>query len=435
MLTQLRRRALETEDWLRYHPLVRDLYSQYELWRGRAIDSETPQALARAIQRRCAAARLATDPAAEARIQAEIRRRVRALVGRPLDWAEHIADFHDPHVPRAALLKPYVGPREKGVVYIAFESQWVKLLSIADLRGFADRYTLVVGPSGSPHNLISYAFPALYPADAIFTLISHPRDPEVFRGISDKLIVVPLYASSWVNPSLFTPVPRAERPYDLIMVACFGKFKRHQALFAALRDMPRDLKLLLIGQDQDGRTAETIREIARWYGVADRFDVRSNQGYHAVAQAFCQARASVILSRREGSCVAVAESLFADTPAALLRGAAVGSQVFVNEQTGRLLAEDDLARELTAFVAESGRYRPRAWAEEHISCFRSSQVLNDALRRHALASGQEWTRDIVTLQRTPNPEPARPEDRQALAPEYALIRDHFGLQFGPRRAP
>jgi len=42
-----------------------------------------------------------------------------------------------------------------------------------------------------------------------------------------------------------------------------------------------------------------------------------------------------VLSRREGSCVVVAESMFADTPVALLDNAVIGSRAFINDQTGR----------------------------------------------------------------------------------------------------
>src|SRR5581483_1285910 len=86
MRTLLQRRALETEDFLRYSPFVRDLYSRYQLWRGRAPGGDDAQALARALNRQCSAARMASDPAAEARIQASIVRQVRALGERPFDW-------------------------------------------------------------------------------------------------------------------------------------------------------------------------------------------------------------------------------------------------------------------------------------------------------------------------------------------------------------
>lgn len=425
-----KRLRLEAQDRLRYHPLVRRLLRRVQLWRDRPPAADDPQAVARSIARLCAAARLAEGEPAEWRILERIRERVARLDESRLDWKEFQPEIDVPRVAKAVVLKPYLGPRERGVVYISFEMEWVKLLRIRDRDEFARRYAVIVAPSGSPHNLVNYVFPAAFPAP-VFTQISNPHDEEVLPRISERLFVVPLYASHWVNPALFRPVPRGERPYDLIMVAAFGPYKRHHVLFAALRRMPKDLRVLLIGQDHGDRTAETIREVARWYGVEDRFTLLANQSYAAVTQAFCQARASIILSRREGSCVAVAESLMADAPAAVLAGAELGSRVFLNDQTGRMLREADLARELTAFVREADRFHPRHWAEANISCWRSSEVLNDVLRRQALARGEAWTQDLAAMQWSPDPRHARPEDAERLAPERRTICEQFGLDVGP----
>jgi glycosyltransferase involved in cell wall biosynthesis len=424
-----RRLAVDFEDRLRYHPLVRGGLGRVKLWRNRAPNTDDPQALARSIVQLCAAARLATNAAHEARIEERIVARVQQLDERRLDWTEFIPAIHVPRLAKAVILKPYLGPRERGVVFVSFEIEWVRLLRLRDREEFARRYTVIVAPSSSPHNLVNYVFPATF-GEPIFTLISNPADQQVLPRVSPRLIVVPLYASHWVNPDRYRPMPRKQRPYDLIMVAAFGKVKRHHVLFKALRRMPRDLRVLLIGQDQEGRSGATIRALARWYGVADRFELRENQSYLAVAEAFCQARASVILSRREGSCVVVAESLMADAPAALLAGAEIGSRVFLNEQTGRLLHEADLARELTAFVREADRFEPRRWAFEHISCHRSSAVLNDFLREHALGRGEEWTQDIAPLQWAPDPQLVRPSDGAALGAERLRIREQFGLEIG-----
>ena len=37
---------------------------------------------------------------------------------------------------------------ERGLVFISFENQWVKLLRHVELRDFAERYDLVIAPSG-----------------------------------------------------------------------------------------------------------------------------------------------------------------------------------------------------------------------------------------------------------------------------------------------
>jgi glycosyltransferase involved in cell wall biosynthesis len=423
MLSYCKRRWLEIEDWLRYHPRIRHSICRYELWRSRAQRVQS-------IVQLCAAARLADDDELERRIQERIVERVRHLDPTRLDWAELVPDFHDPRIYKAAILKPWLGPNEKGVIFISFEGQWVRLLNQNKPREFADRYTVVIAPSSSPHNFVNYVFPPAYPTP-IFTLISNPHDLDVLPRVSSRLMVVPLYASHWVNPDLYQPLPKTERPYDLIMVASWGKVKRHQALFSALRTMPNDVRVVLVGQDQDGRSADTIRTLARCYGVEHRFTILSNQPYREVTKLFCQARSSVVLSKREGSCVVVAESLFADTPVGLLRGAVIGSGVFLNEQTGRFLDENELARALTDFVRNADRYQPRAWAEQNISCWRSTQILNELLKQHALERGQAWTQDLAPLQWSPDPLVARPEDRQRLAPERMEIAQRFGLEIGP----
>jgi Glycosyl transferases group 1 len=423
MLSFCKRHWLETEDWLRYSPRVRRSICRYKLWRTRTHDAQS-------IVQLCAAARLADDDALEQHIQERIVERVQRLDLSCLDWADFAPDYRDPRIHKAAILKPYLGPNEKGVVFISFESQWVRLLGQKNVRDFADRYTVIVAPSSSPHNFINYVFPEAYP-EPIFTLISNAHDLTVLPRVSSRLIVVPLYASHWVNPDLYQPLPKAARSYDLIMVASWGKVKRHQALFSALRSMPRDLRVLLVGQDQEARTADTIRELARWYGVADRFTILSNQRHAEVTKLLCQARSSVVLSKREGSCVVVAESLFADAPVALLQDALIGSRAFINEQTGRFLDERNLARELTDFIANADRYQPRAWAEANISCWRSSQILNDIVKQHALANGQTWTQDLAPLHWAPDPRVARPEDRERLASERSEIGQRFGLEIGP----
>ncbi len=431
MLRLCKRWRLEIEDWLRYSPLVRRSACRLKLWRTGSPDLSDTQAIARTITALCTAARLAED----AELERGLQKRIAALAGRldpsRLDWTEFVADFHDPRITKAAVLKPNLGPREKGVLFVSFEGQWIRLLRPANFRELAERYTVVVAPSFSPpHVLITYAFPAIFPGP-VFTLISNPRDLVVFPRMSPNLIAVPLYASSWVNPDLFHPLPKSERTYDLLMVANFAKFKRHHAFFAALRKMPKDLRILLLGQDQDGRTAETIRETARWYGVADRFTLLSHVPYPEVTKHFCAARAAIVLSKREGSCVAIAESLFANAPAAMLLEAGIGSRAFINEQTGRFLDGANLARDLTDFVQNADRYAPRAWAEANISCYRSTQILNELLKRTAMERGQDWTQDIAPLQWSPDPLLVRPEDRLRLAAERADIQARFGLEIGP----
>ena len=194
MLSYCKRRWLEIEDWLRYHPRIRRSICRYKLWRSRAQQVQS-------IVQLCAAARLADDDELERRIQERIVERVCQLDPSRLDWAELVPDFHDRRIYKAAILKPWLGPNEKGIIFISFEGQWVRLLNQKNLREFADRYFVVIAPSSSPHNFVNYVFPRAYPTP-IFTLISNPHDLDVLPRVSSRMMVVPLYASHWVNPDL-----------------------------------------------------------------------------------------------------------------------------------------------------------------------------------------------------------------------------------------
>jgi glycosyltransferase involved in cell wall biosynthesis len=430
MIAWIKRLRTECEDRLRFSPRVRGTLSRWKILRDACSAPKNDQALAHSIRRLCAAVLLAPTETATARGMERIRRRLERLDSANIDWSDFFPRAGDRRLYTAAVLKPYVSEREKGVLFFSFEHSWVRLLTLCDYRALAQRYTLVLAPSWSPpHSIVSYVFPRAWP-DPVLTLLSNRKDLELFPRISPKYVPVPLFASSWVNPDLFEPLPRDQRDIDLLMVANFGKFKRHHALFRALRHMP-PARILLIGQDQDGRTADTIRALARTYGVADRFTLVANAAYEEVAKALCRSRASVILSRREGSCVVVAESLFADTPVGLLEDAAIGSREFINPSTGCLLREDRLAEQLQELIATADRYAPRRWAEKNIACLHSSRLLNDALRQHQTARGEEWTCDIAPLCWRPDPRLVHAADRRRLRAERQDIRDRFGIEIGP----
>ncbi len=434
MKSWFRRLKIDGEDWLRYNAFARNRLSGWKLLRDAWSAPNDPQAVARSVRGLCTAARLTTRRARVDVCMERIRLRLNGLDPSHIDWSEFAPGPDGPRLGRAEVLKPYIGEREKGVLFLSFETEWARLMRHCDLTAVASRYTLVLAPSSSPpHNLINYVFPAAFPG-TLFTLISNNDDRNVLPRIAPNYVVVPLFASSWVHPGLIHPLPRSERDVDLIMVANFAKFKRHHALFRALRRMPKGLRVELIGQDQDGRTGDVIREVARAYGVADRFRLLTNAPWETVIERLCRSRASVVLSRREGSCVVVAESLFADTPAALLEHAEIGSRAFINPATGRLLKHGDLASQLTAFVAESDGYAARRWAEEHISCFESSRVLNEAVRGRLLAEGQEWTCDLAPLHWRPDPRLALPEDRRRMRQERKEFEARFGVALGTDEA-
>jgi glycosyltransferase involved in cell wall biosynthesis len=429
------RARITAEDRLRHDAAVRAASARALAYRALRRSDGSAAGEARVIAGLCDAVRAAWPTPYAWTLEERIRERVERLKGRDLDWGSLVPGAAELRLAKAVALKPWISDREKGVVFISFENQWAKLLTLPNVEEFAARYTLVLAPGWSPpHSLVNVLFPARYPG-RIHTLISNAEDLETFARIAPNVTPLPLYASSWVDPRLFKPLPRSRRDVDLLMVANFGKFKRHFALFRALQSMPRGLRVTLVGQSQDARDAGSILAEADLYGVRDRFTLLRDVPYERLAELFCRSRATVVLSRREGSCVVVAESLFADAPCALLRGAAIGSRAFLNDQTGVLLDERDLAAELVRFVERVDDFRPREWAESRISCVESSRVLNEALKESALCAGEDWSEDIATLAWAPDPVLPRAADHARVERAYLDLEKRFGLTFGWRPAP
>ena len=215
------------------------------------------------------------------------------------------------------------------------------------------------------------------------------------------------------------------------MLANFGKYKRHFALFKALKQMPESLRIVLIGQRNGNRTREVLLNEARLYGVENRFELWENANDSEVLNALSRSKTSVILSLREGSCVAVVESLFADTPVALFKNAEVGSRIFINNETGRFLENKDVGLQLYDFIKNANKYNPRKWAMENkIHCFESSAILNKIICNYCKSIGEDWTKDTAVFHWRPCPTLVYEQDKNLLQAERRRIKEKFGIVIG-----
>ena len=286
---------------------------------------------------------------------------------------------------------------EKGVLYSSFESNWVRLVEHENAARFFSEYYLVGASSGSPIDCGSMAQFTGLSRDPVFIGISNPGDVPICRLYGPVVEPVEIMACDWQDPADYRPAARAGRRIDVLMVANWLAVKRHWLLFEALRDMPRNLRIVLVGRAGQGRTEQTILEEARAFGARQDLEIHSEIPPAQVRELQCDARISVLLSYREGSCVAPVESMFADTPVAMMRDAHIGSKAYVNEHTGAIVERRGLARSLMAFLERSDTFRARQWALDHITCHHSTRKLNEQLSRHAAKTGVPWTRDIVPM--------------------------------------
>lgn len=162
---------------------------------------------------------------------------------------------------------------------------------------------------------------ALKKADAVISV--DPRMAEVAERLgvaSERIQVIP----NGVDCELFQPGDRitARRelglPLDarlLVTVAHLGQRKGHFETIAALKLLPKDVYLVLVGGSGPlGGDAENLRTLADRAGVADRLIIAGKQPHQRIPQYYQAADLSVLASWREGCPNAVLESLACGIP-------------------------------------------------------------------------------------------------------------------------
>ena len=340
-----------------------------------------------------------------------------------IGWRRYQQRIASPTLIKSLILKVPGTGGEKGVLYVSFEYNWLRLLQHCDVPRLLDDYLLVTASSWSPPDFPAHWALAHIGPDPVFMQISNPSDMELYARFDHNIRPIPIMASDWINPDCYQPKPHAQREIDILMVAGWSHVKRHWLLFRALRKMRRGLRVVLIGQDADGRTAEDVYQEAKAFGVADRVEMIRDVAIGEVTKHQCNSKTSIILSAREGSCVVVAESLFADTPVALMHNAHVGSRAYINSQTGVLLCAGTMPVQLSEIIERSASFTPRAWALDNITCRHATGKLNDILRGYC----KTWTRDIVPMCWRPDPIYVDPHEDENMLPAYDQLFERHGI--------
>jgi glycosyltransferase involved in cell wall biosynthesis len=328
---------------------------------------------------------------------------------------------------KCLVLKAPAADGEKGVFYCPFEYNLMQLVAHHDARAILSEYFLVGEASWSPTDYAALANCAGLSDDPIFVGVANPADMAAYRVLDPVIRPIPLMASDWIDPRDYTARTVDQRDIDILMVANWSRFKRHWLLFEALSEMPLDLRVVLVGRNAPGRSESDIRDEAAAFGVRQAVEYYTNIPIDRVMALQADARISLILSHREGSCVAVPESLFAGTPVGMMEDGHVGSKSYINSRTGILLRRPGLARQLSAFLERSDSFAPREWADKNISCFRSAERLNDILRNHSRSAGLPWTGDAVPFCRRYVPVYANPADEVCLIPAVEALERRYGV--------
>lgn len=316
---------------------------------------------------------------------------------------------------------------ERGVIVIDYTYAFGIFARVCDLPALARKYYLVLEPSW-----VGYCTPEILVysrlGEPVFVQTNEGPDIKALEGVSPNFVPVPTVSNWWVDHRLIRPAPDAPKDFDISMVSSWMAFKRHARVFAGmarLRHRGVKLRALLIGYPiAGGLTRDDIYRQARYYNVADQIEILENIPAHEVAGELSRSKCHVVWSRREGSNKAVIESMLADVPSILREGFNFGQHyAYINPQTGCFADEHSLPDKLLYMAERYREFSPRSWIMQHMTPQVATAILNDTIKRVAIARGERWTTDLVVrtkqLQRASYWDPA---DEAQFAPDYAFVR-------------
>ena len=314
-------------------------------------------------------------------------------------------------------------PAERGVIVVDYSYVFPLMLGLFDLARIAERYTIVLEPSwagaSNPDILLFTQIAA-----PVYVQTIEPRDRDFLNALGSNLRVVPLAANWWVDPRM-APPPESAREIDVVMVAAWADIKRHWRVFKALAELKKRghrLKVALVGYRYD-RTRQDIEDLATHFGIRDQIETHERITQEEVSALLARSKAHVLWSRRECANRAIVEAMLADVPVIVREGLTFGYKYpYINDQTGRFVKEADLGNAILEMTAMRGRYHPRDWVLQHMTCERATSVLNAHLKADALAAGAPWTEDIVVKTSTLDTQRYfNPQDRERFEPDYRFL--------------
>lgn len=340
----------------------------------------------------------------------------------PVESYMSLADFKRCFGSRMMILKSKQSESEKGVLYVMYSELLHVIPKFMDIDKLSKDYKLVFEPSWSGYCTGSFLYYACKPFDSYF--LAAQVDDYRFLQNFENLKACELGPCDWVDPKVAEPFLNQPKKYDIVMNSNWGAWKRHRVLFKALKKSKRDLKVALIGFDWGGRSKQDILSLAKAYGVDAQIEIFEKIPFDQVMNITCQSKLSVLLSLKEGSNRAVAESIFCDVPVIVLDNHVGGIVKNVNQYTGQLAPERNLTEVIHDILDSLDSYTPRNWGVEHIACDVSTIRLNEFLKSTCSVE-EKWTRDVVVRSNSPESKYQSIEDKERFSQENEELKKYL----------
>lgn len=285
-------------------------------------------------------------------------------------------------------------PGEKGVALVMFNDAFEKLRYQFDIARLLEDYYLVLEPSCSGYCIPEILQFIRYQDSPVIVQSSEYRDFDFLNRLQANFIPVEYGASDWNDDRVFIDL-EMEKIYDCCYVAMWNDVKRHHALFRAVAKIgDPNYKVALAGASWNLSTQD-IRDLAAYYGVEDNIVILEGYRHPRIREVYNQSKVQVLMSIREGSNKTIFEGFFCNVPGILLANNLGVNKSYINEETGKLVDERDLAKTLIWFREHYREFKPRRWAMDNISCKVTTAKLEKLLAETARSRGEKWTTPIA----------------------------------------
>lgn len=292
---------------------------------------------------------------------------------------------------------------EKGVVVIKYTPTFDACVAFFDLDAVQKHYYIVLEPSWA-----GYCDPSLLlflsQHNPVFVESPEPSDYRFLQSLNSNLVPLAIGSADWVDADVFRPGLQKEKEFDVVMVANWGRHKRHKELFRALSTIRhRRLRVLLIGFEWGGRTKEHIVAEANRFALKHvDLLIEEQLSSPQVADRLRRSRVFVLLSKKEGPNKAMMEAMFCDVPAIVYDKFIGGAQTKIVPETGMLSSYEQLGSSILHVLDHRMQYTPRQWALTHTGSRWATQQLNKIIRSVVCEMGAPWTVELQEKVNNPN---------------------------------
>ncbi|KJS01688.1 MAG: hypothetical protein VR65_08035 [Desulfobulbaceae bacterium BRH_c16a] len=328
------------------------------------------------------------------------------------------------------ILKPYISSREKGVLFIQYDEGVQRFTSIFNIEELAGYYRFVIEPSTSGYQNVMFFLCLGLHTDVVIEAQFEP-DYKYIQEIGNNFKPIRLGAGDWADPQLFEDGTGVKKEYDVVMIANWLSWKRHDLFFESISKIKNDVqKVAVIGYPIDGRTLEDVQKDCRKYDVENIVDFFERIPSKQVGEILRKSKSGILLSKDEGANRGIYECFFSGVPIILTSENRGVNRDHINEHVGLLASDKDLPKAILHMVNNYKSFKPREWALNNTGYLHSTQKLNTFLKDLALSDGEKWTQDIFTKHNSPHARFAYEEEQEQADASVAHLKQF--LRMPPR---